>query len=155
MKASGTALRRGQVPGPARRPGMLAVHPLAGRTGLRFEGEADFTVQPQIRTALAALPPAAQIHLDLAGLDFIDTACARELIALTWQPPRPRLMLHDPPPALRRLIGLLWPDANVECVPSLGTTADQDSEAPGQKPQSPGPGSSSRRPRRAPARKPR
>jgi anti-anti-sigma regulatory factor len=135
---------------------MLAVRPLAGRTGLRFEGEADSTVQPQIREALTTLTPAATIHLDLAGLDFIDVACTRELIALTWQPPRPRLILHDPPPSLIRIIGLLWPEANVETGPSPGETADHDSETPGcrQKP-SQAAGSDARRPRRPPARKPR
>jgi anti-anti-sigma regulatory factor len=127
VKTIGAARKQDLVPGPARRPGMLTVYPLAGRAGLRLEGEADFTVQPQIREALTALPPAAEIHLDLAGLDFIDTGCTRELIALTWQPPHPRLILHDPPPSLLRIIGLLWPEANVEFDPSparpLTTTA--------------------------------
>jgi len=156
VTTSGAARRQDPVPGPTRRPGMLAVRPLAGRTGLRFEGEADFTVQAQIREALTTLTPAATIHLDLAGLDFIDVACTRELIALTWQPPRPRLILHDPPPTLLRIIGLLWPEANAETGPSPGTTADHDSETPGrrQKP-SQAAGSGARRPGRTPARKPR
>lgn len=127
LKTIGASRRQDLVPGPARRPGMLTVYPLAGRAGLRFEGEADLTVQPQIREALTALPPAAKIHLDLAGLDFIDTGCAREIIALTWQPPYPRLILHDPPPCLLRIIGLLWPEANVEFDPSPGKTADHGS----------------------------
>lgn len=151
--------RHGQdlVPSPARCPGMLAVYPLAGRAGLRFAGEADFTVQAQIREALTTLPPAAEIHLDLAGLDFVDIACARELIALSWQLPHPRrLILHDPPPTLLRMIGLLWPGANVESGPFPGTTAEHDSEAPGQRQQpSQAAGCGARRPGRTPARKPR
>ncbi len=110
---------------------MLTVRPLAGRAGLGLEGEADLTVQPQIRAALAALLPTAKIHLDLTGLDFIDIAAARELIAVTQQPLHSRLILHDPPPALLRLIRLLWPEANVEFDLSPGKIVDCDGEASG------------------------
>jgi hypothetical protein len=93
---------------------MLSVSPLPDRAGLRLEGEADLTRRDEIRKALAALPPATTIHLELARLEFIDVAATRELIALTRQPPHPRLILHDPPAVLQRLIGLLWPEANAE-----------------------------------------
>ena len=81
-----------------------------------------------------ALLPTAKIHLDLTGLDFIDIAAARELIALTQQPPCPRLILHDPPPALLSLIRLLWPEANVEFDLSPGkiVTATAKHEAGGK-----------------------
>ena len=119
------------APRPVKRPAVLTVRPLAGRAGLRLEGEADLTVQPQIRAALAALLPTAKIHLDLTGLDFIDIAAARELIAVTQQPLHSRLILHDPPPALLRLICLLWPEANVEFDLSPGKIVDCDGEASG------------------------
>jgi len=126
--------RHDLVPGHGDGPGALTVRPLAdNRAGLRLEGEADLTGQPRLREALAALPPAARIHLDLAGLDFIDIAATRQLIALTQHPPRPPLILHDPPPALIRLTQLLWPDANVEFCLSLSKIIDHDGEAPGRR----------------------
>jgi anti-anti-sigma regulatory factor len=131
VKDFGAPHRHDLVPGPAKGPGALTVRPLAGRAGLRLEGEADLTGQPRLREALAALPPAAEIHLDLASLDFIDIAATRQLIALTQQLPHPRLILHDPPPALIRLTRLLWPDANVEFSPSK--IIDHDGEAPGRR----------------------
>jgi anti-anti-sigma regulatory factor len=118
---------------PGHGPAALTVRPLAGRAGLRLEGEADLTEQPRLREALAALPPAAEIHLDLAELDFIDIAATRQLIALTQQLPHPRLILHDPPRALIRLTRLLWPEANVEFCFSPSKIADHDGEAPGRR----------------------
>jgi len=94
---------------------MLTVSPLAGRTGLRLDGEADLNSQDELQEALAALPPdAAEIHFELARLKFIDVAAARVLIARTLQPPHPRLILHHPPPSLQRVIHLLWPDSNAQ-----------------------------------------
>ncbi len=55
------------------------------------------------------------------------------LIALTRQLPHPRLILHDPSPALIRLTRLLWPDANVEFCLSPGKIFDHDGEAPGRR----------------------
>jgi STAS domain len=100
---------------PGLAPGMLTVSPLAGRAGLRLDGEADLTSQDELQKAFAALPPgAAEIHFELAGLTFIDVAATRMLIARTRQPPHPRLILHHPPPSLQRLFHLLWPDSNAQ-----------------------------------------
>jgi hypothetical protein len=94
---------------------MLTVCSLAGRAGLRLDGEADLTSQDELQKALAALPPdAAEIHFELARLMFIDVAATRVLIARTLQPPHPRLILHHPPPFLQRLIHVLWPDSNAQ-----------------------------------------
>ncbi len=58
------------------------VSALADHVGLRLDGEADLSNQDEIRQALAALPPdATEIHFELAGLEFIDVAAARQLIA--------------------------------------------------------------------------
>jgi hypothetical protein len=117
-------------PRPPQGPGALTVRQLAGRAGLRLEGEADFAAEHQIREALAALPPAAKIHLDLAGLKFIDVAATRQLIAVTQQPSHPRLILHDPPPVLIRIIRLAWPEANLESARSPGEIPEHNGEAP-------------------------
>lgn len=107
-------LRDGSAPGPAGEPATLTISPLTGLAGLRLDGEADLTSQDELQKALAALPPGAEIHFELARLEFIDVAATRALIARTLQPPHPRLILHHPPPSLQRLIHLLWPDSNVQ-----------------------------------------
>lgn len=90
----------------------LAISPLAGRVGLRLTGEADLHTVPALRAALAQLPPdTAEIYLDLAGLEFIDVASARQVAALAERPAQPRITLHDPPPNLIWLIHLLWPES--------------------------------------------
>jgi hypothetical protein len=90
----------------------FAVSLLSARTGLRLAGQADLATAGLLRQAIAALPPGAEeIHLQLAGLEFIDVTAARELVMLTARPPRPRLVLHYPPPGLLRLLQLGWPEA--------------------------------------------
>ena len=74
-----------------------------------------------LRAALAPLlaAPGHEIHVDLAALRFIDVGGVRELVRLARPRPAPRLVLHDPPPLLRRLIFLLWQDLNLEIRTSV------------------------------------
>jgi hypothetical protein len=89
--------------------GGLAVSQLTARTGLCLSGQADLCNVGLLEQAIAALPPEAdEIHLQLARLEFIDVAAARELVMLTGRPARPRLVLHYPPLAMLRLC---WPEA--------------------------------------------
>ena len=84
---------------------------LEGRPGLRLHGEADMLSADALRQAIIALPAGLrEVHLELAGLAFIDVAGTRELVALARRPPRPRLILHQPPPSLTTILRLLWPD---------------------------------------------
>jgi hypothetical protein len=101
---------------PRSRLGVLAIRPLPDRTGLIIAGEADLTVKDMLRAELAALPAdeAGDIHLDLAGLRFIDVACTRELIAVTSRHPAARVIIHHPPAALLRITALLFPDASMD-----------------------------------------
>jgi hypothetical protein len=90
----------------------LRVSPLAGRVGLRLTGEADVHTVELLRRATAKLPPEAhEIHFQLASLEFMDVAAARQLVALAERPAHPRVILHSPPPILIWLIALLWPDS--------------------------------------------
>jgi anti-sigma B factor antagonist len=90
----------------------LRISPLSGCTGLRLNGEADMHTAEALRKALAELPPdASEIHLQLAGLEFIDVAAARHLAALAIRLSRPTVILHYPPPPLILLLRLLWPDS--------------------------------------------
>ena len=94
------------------RAGGLTATLLGGQAGLRLMGEADASSIGMLREAITALPEdAAEIHLQLISLEFIDARAASELVALTRRPLRPQLILHYPPLLLPRLISILWPEA--------------------------------------------
>ena len=121
---------------PRQCPGVLTVRPLPDRTGLIVAGEADLTVKDVLRAALAALPAdgTGDIHLDLAGLRFIDVACTRELIGAARRRPATRVVIHHPPAALLRITALLDPDASASVTGAprpLIPAPDQRSPAPG------------------------
>ena len=100
------------APGPCLEADWLSVTPLAGRVGLRLSGEADWHTVEILQRAIAGLPPDAdEIHLQLASLEFIDVAAARQLVALAERPAPPTVILHQPPAVLMWLISLLWPDS--------------------------------------------
>jgi anti-anti-sigma regulatory factor len=99
---------------------------LEDQAGLRLRGEADMLSTGALREAIAALPAdAREVHLDLAELTFIDVSSTRELLALARRPPRPCLILHQPPPSLTRLIRLLWPDCHQLIEPAGSTTGNR------------------------------
>lgn len=104
----------------------MAITPLPGQAGLRVAGEVDITNHEEFRSALAALPAdgVASVHLDLSLLGFMDVAGARELVALRLSRPCLRLILHNPPASLRRIIGLLKPAAGIEISDSLADATD-------------------------------
>ena len=113
-------------------PAGFVISQLSARTGLRLSGEADRSCLDLLRQAAAALPcDAGEIHLQLASLEFIDVAAARELVVLTSRPARPRLVLHYPPPVMLRLLRLCWPEARARIA--IGA-ARPDSTWPGHGP---------------------
>lgn len=95
---------------------LLTTSTLAGRVGLRLAGDVDTSNHDHLRSVLAALPTdgITAVHLELAGLVFIDIAGTRELMALMQSHPGLYLIMHDPPESLRRILALLWPGTNVE-----------------------------------------
>lgn len=103
------------TPQPAPTGDVLTIRPLHGRIGLALTGEADFTVRETLRAALAELPVdgTSDIHLDLAGLRFIDVSCTRELIAITDRHPAARLIVHNPPDSLVLITVLAFPKARI------------------------------------------
>ena len=106
------------LPGPT---AGFAVSQLSARTGLRLSGRADLDSLDLLKHAIAALPAdAGEIHLQLASLEFIDEAAARELVMLTARPTRPRLVLHYPPDVVLRLLRLRWPEARARFTISEG-----------------------------------
>jgi len=94
----------------------LEILPLSGWTGLRIVGEVDISNHDQFRRALAPVFAAGiiAVHLDVSGLRFIDVAGTRELIALMKTHPHLRLIVHGPPASLRRIVEVLWPNADIE-----------------------------------------
>lgn len=109
-------LRSPHPQSPNQDDGLLTTSALAGRVGLRLSGDVDTSNHDRLRSGLAALPTdgITAVHLELAGLDFIDIAGTRDLMALTQLHPGLCLILHDPPASLRRILALLWPGTNVE-----------------------------------------
>lgn len=102
----------------------LAITALPGKAGLRLAGEVDITNHAQVRSALAALLAncPATIHLDTAGLNFIDVAGSREIITALRSRPGLRIILHSPPACLLRIITLLWPEANIKITGPVTST---------------------------------
>lgn len=103
----------------------LAVTSLPGRAGLRLIGEVDMTSHDHLRAALTALQAdgLTTLHLDVSRLLFIDVAGTREIITLLQSRPGLRIILHSPPVSLRRIIAVLWPEANIKISgPVTGTT---------------------------------
>ncbi len=97
---------------------MVVIERLTDRPGLRIAGEIDQSNCAVLHRMLASCRTENDIHLDLAGLQFIDVAGVALLAlfahrAVTGAPPR-RLVLHAPPYPLRRIAELLWPDPDWE-----------------------------------------
>ncbi len=89
---------------------MLRISPLTGRVGLRLDGEVDLSTVRSLKLALAGLSTMdGDVQLELSGLRFIDLSGAAVLtgFAAGLGGDR-RLLLHDPPLVLRRMIRLLW-----------------------------------------------
>ena len=90
----------------------LSVRPLKSRAGLRLAGDVDLATVEQLHAALAAIVADAEctddVHLEMRDLHFIDAAGTRALIHRARALDGRRIVLHDPPYALRRIIDVLW-----------------------------------------------
>jgi anti-anti-sigma factor len=128
MAADKRDARSGPVAGSRARPDEAArlrglVAPLqvvdygGGRVGLRVVGEADLHSHRAWEQALTrVLERSGDVHLDLTGLRFIDAHSTAALVRIAdTLTDDQRLVLHQPPPALRRVLQMLWPDG----VPAL------------------------------------
>jgi ABC-type transporter Mla MlaB component len=77
----------------------------------RLTGELDIASIDELELALAAIPTDHDVDLALDGLEFIDVAGTRALISLARRlKPDHRLIVHEPPNVLRRLLELGWPE---------------------------------------------
>ena len=85
---------------------------------LRLAGDMDAVTQAGLAAALDRFADQpADIHIDLAGVDFCDVACLRALVLLSHpshQDPGQRgrrVILHQPPAELKNLLQILGWDS--------------------------------------------
>ncbi|MFI5764930.1 STAS domain-containing protein [Streptomyces sp. NPDC051563] len=94
----------------------LSSRPWQDRSGARLSGSCDLDTRQCLTAALGALTamPGPVVHLDLSAVVFLDAdavaALVRAAAALSGQ--GRRLLLHDPPYSLRRVVEM-FPD---ECA---------------------------------------
>jgi anti-anti-sigma factor len=88
----------------------LSIVPLTDRLGFRVTGEVDLSNRAALEAALDLVCECgADVHLDVRDLSFIDVGAVSLLVRKsTALSPGKHLVLHNPSPALRRIIGLLW-----------------------------------------------
>ncbi|CAM5317701.1 hypothetical protein SAVIM338S_00709 [Streptomyces avidinii] len=126
--AAGAQARRNDAAGadaPVRRaqartgtcaPAPLTALPLQDRAGARLSGSCDLDTRQSLSTALRVVSgiPGPVVHLDLSAVVFLDAAAVAALVqasaALHGQ--GRRLLLHDPPYSLRKVVEM-FPD---ECA---------------------------------------
>lgn len=83
----------------------------AATTALRIAGEVDrenVDVFAAVLDAASAAAPSENVHLDLAGLSFIDVAGARALVRTAQSLGERALVLNGAPPVLRRVLEIVW-----------------------------------------------
>jgi anti-anti-sigma factor len=92
--------------------GMLRIEPFRDGAGLKLGGEVDSTSHERWATSLDwAVRQSRDVHLDMSGLQFIDGRGVAILVSAARSLPKGRwLVLHRPPPMVRRILELLWPE---------------------------------------------
>lgn len=108
--------------------GVLQMTPVgASPPGLAIAGEIDEDTYPALVAKLGELAGAAEIHLYLAGVKYCDLAGLRAIIRLASAgcgSHGGRLVLHDLPPHLRTVLGIVGWDSTPEL--KLAATSDSN-----------------------------
>jgi anti-anti-sigma regulatory factor len=99
--------------------GVLQMTPVGSPPGLAIAGEIDEDTYPALLGKLEKLAGTAEIHLNLAGVTYCDLAGLRAIIRLAGGPGS-RLVLHDLPPHLRTVLGIVGWDATPGLVIDQG-----------------------------------
>jgi anti-anti-sigma factor len=89
------------------------VEPEPGVVKLVLKGECDLSEAPRLTGAIESIAPGArEVHLDLRGLEFLDSTTLRVLCRAKadLESAGSKLVLLDPTPAIRRVIEIagLW-----------------------------------------------
>ncbi|MEV6550045.1 STAS domain-containing protein [Streptomyces sp. NPDC051597] len=95
------------------RGAVLRINPLPDSSGLRAIGEISMNTRTVWQHALRELVEQRTdvLHVDLSRVNFVDVAGVTDL-AVTAQhlPEGQRMVLHQPPPQLPRILELFWPE---------------------------------------------
>ncbi|MFI9818912.1 STAS domain-containing protein [Streptomyces sp. NPDC052013] len=94
-------------------PARLTVRPLDGRRGVRAAGEIGLATRTTWNRVLeqAVREGEGVYYLELSEVTFVDVAGAGALAAAAERlPDGGRFVVHRPPPALRRVLEMFWPD---------------------------------------------
>jgi ABC-type transporter Mla MlaB component len=97
-------------------PAVLRVSPLTDRAGWRAAGEISHPTHATWVRVLDRLADQDEdvCHLELSAVTFVDVAGASALVMTVRRlPTERRVVLHQPPPTLCRLLDLFWPDLSV------------------------------------------
>ncbi|WUI02780.1 STAS domain-containing protein [Spirillospora sp. NBC_00431] len=91
----------------------LVLEQLPDRPGLKVAGEINVNNRTAWTGTLETLATdEPEIHLEMSGLRMVDVGGAAAVAATAQRlTPRGRVVLHNPPPALCRILDLLWPEA--------------------------------------------
>jgi STAS domain len=54
------------------------------------------------------------VHLELAGLRFIDVGCTREIVTAAAHHPGAHVIIHHPPVVLRRIVSLMGLETGID-----------------------------------------
>ncbi|MDO0924802.1 STAS domain-containing protein [Streptomyces sp. TG1A-8] len=91
----------------------LLVRPLANRPGWQACGEINLITRQAWEQTLhqLALSDEEACHLELSAVTFVDVAGVSALaVAAQGLPEGRRIVLEQPPAALRRVLDMFWPD---------------------------------------------
>ncbi|MFG2712916.1 STAS domain-containing protein [Streptomyces goshikiensis] len=95
---------------------ILTAAPLRDRPGARLSGDCDLDSRQVLAAALGIVTriPGPVVHLDLSAVAFLDAAAVAALVhaSATFTAQGRRLLLHDPPYSLRKVVEM-FPD---ECA---------------------------------------
>ncbi|AYV31706.1 hypothetical protein EES41_33720 [Streptomyces sp. ADI95-16] len=95
---------------------MLTAAPLRDRPGARLSGDCDLDSRQVLASALGIVTriPGPVVHLDLSAVVFLDAAAVAALVraSTTFTAQGRRLLIHDPPYSLRKVVEM-FPD---ECA---------------------------------------
>lgn len=110
--------------------GDLRITPTSSPPGLAITGEIDESTYGDLAAALGRLTAGpGEIHVDLAGVKYCDLAGLRAIVGVTGangQDHSRRVVLHNLPPQLRTVLGILgW-----DCTPGLIMDGRESGPAP-------------------------
>jgi len=91
--------------------GVLAMTPVRTPPGLTIAGEIDEDTYSALVSKLQELAGLPEIHVNLAGVTYCDLAGLRAIIRLASASRGRRLVLHDVPPSMLTVLGIVGWDS--------------------------------------------